>query len=323
MLDAIATALSPDVEKGRHRYVFFLTDGFVGDDDRIVASSRRFADTLEAKGQRARVFGFGVGSSPNRNLLEGLSRAGRGIAVYASNREDPLRGVNRFYRYIDSTVLKDVKVDWGDYQPSEVFPAEIPDLFASRPLILHGRYQGGGPKPVVVRGMAGDNPVEIRVTARASATADAPSNLLGALWARSKVGSLEEALWQGQSPDAAKEITQLGLDFRIVTRFTSFVAVDHSRKVGDGAPETIVQPAEVPEDVDAEMAGAVPSLNAGTASNSFQSLAVAEEVVISRRPGCACRVGEAPAGEEESREAFWAFGLVAVAISAWSRRRRI
>jgi Ca-activated chloride channel family protein len=324
MLDAIATALSPDVEKGRHRYVFFLTDGFVGDDDRIVASSRLFADTLEAKGQRARVFGFGVGSSPNRSLLEGLSRAGRGIAVYASNREDPLRGVNRFYRYIDSTVLKDVKVDWGDYQPSEVFPAEIPDLFASHPLILHGRYQGGGPKPVVVRGMAGDTPVEIRVTARASATADAPPNLLGALWARSKVGSLEEALWQNQNPDAEREITELGLDFHIVTRFTSFVAVDRSRKVGDGNPETIVQPVEAPEDVDADMAGARPIVNVGSASRSFGSLESAQVVVAGyRRPGCACRVGEAAAGEKESREAFGAFGLVAVAISAWARRRRI
>jgi Ca-activated chloride channel family protein len=325
MLDAIATALSPDVEKGRHRYVFFLTDGFVGDDDRIVASSRLFAHTLEAKGQRARVFGFGVGSSPNRNLLDGLSRAGSGIAVYASNREDPLRGVNRFYRYIDSTVLKDVKVDWGDYQPSEIFPAEIPDLFASHPLILHGRYQGGGPKPVVVRGMAGDNPVEIRVTARASATADAPPNLLGALWARSKVGWLEESLWQNQNPTAEREITELGLDFHIVTRFTSFVAVDRSRKVGDGNPETIVQPVEAPEDVDVALAGASPTVNVGSTSHAFGSVVSSEEVLVvaSRRPGCACRVGEAAAGEEESREAFGAFGLVAVAISAWARRRRI
>src|SRR5262249_24558984 len=112
-IDAVATALSPDVARGRTRYVFFMTDGLVGDDDRIVASSERFVDAMYDKGQRARVFAFGVGSAPNRHLLGGLSRVGRGIAVYGQKPEDTAAAVSKFFRFIDRSVVRDLSIDWG------------------------------------------------------------------------------------------------------------------------------------------------------------------------------------------------------------------
>src|SRR5690606_8700283 len=67
MASAVTEALSAPIEAGRHRYVFFLTDGYVGEEEAIFAGSRELVEAAARRGQRARVFGFGVGSSVNRH----------------------------------------------------------------------------------------------------------------------------------------------------------------------------------------------------------------------------------------------------------------
>ncbi len=257
MADAVKAALSTEVAPGRHRYVFFMTDGYVGNEKEIIVASDRFVSALRARGQRARVFGFGVGSSVNRHLIDGLSKAGQGIAVYASAREDPARAVNRFYHYIDRAVLTDLSVDWAGLGVSELYPAAIPDLFASHPVIVHGRFGGAPSSAVSVRARAGERSLHIPVAVRPARAQGDAYKVQGALWARAKVDGLEELLWDGHSPAVQRDITRLGLDFDMVTRFTSFVAVDRSRRVGTGDPTTVVQPVEAPEGVDVEMAGGV------------------------------------------------------------------
>jgi outer membrane protein OmpA-like peptidoglycan-associated protein/Mg-chelatase subunit ChlD len=261
--DAVREALSPDVASGRHRYVFFLTDGYVGGDDEIITGSRELVAALAKRGQKARVFSFGVGSSVNRNLLDGLATAGNGIAVYATTREDPAHAVDQFYRYIDSPVLTDVKVAWGDLGASEVYPAAVPDLFASHPVILHGRYRSVPQGPITVRAHVGEREITVPVTVH-HVLDGAKGGVLGQLWARAKVEDIEEAGWLGERPNAAAEITELGLEHSLVTAYTSFVAIDDSRVVGDGHPGQIVQPVEVPEGVDGSMAGARPGAPVST-----------------------------------------------------------
>ena len=256
MDNAVRAALDPTVTAGRHRYVFFLTDGYVGNEAEIIGGSKELVAALEARGQRARVFGFGVGSSVNRHLLDGLSRAGSGIAVYASAREDPARAVDQFFRYVDSPVLTDISIDWGDLGASEIYPQPIPDLFASRPIVLHGRHRQSRDATVVVRARDGERQLSLPVRVHHGSTAGPHGGVLGSLWARSKVGWIEEESWVGARPSGPEEITRLGLDFDLVTPYTSFVAVDESRVVGRGDPRTLVQPVETPEAVDPLAAGA-------------------------------------------------------------------
>jgi len=82
---------------------------------------------------------------------------------------------------------------------------------------------------------------------------------LDTLWARARIGRLSELMWYGHGDQSEhiEAITKLGLEHRIVTRWTSLVAVDRSRalQVGSG-PKTIRQPVDAPEGVNAVMAGA-------------------------------------------------------------------
>ncbi len=339
MANAVRDALGTTVGKGRHRYVFFLTDGHIGNEKAIFAGASELVAALEARGQRARVFGFGVGSSPNRHLLEGLSDAGKGIAVYASAREHPAAAVDRFYRYIDRAVLTDLDISWGNLGGAEIYPNPPPDLFASHPVILHGRYESMSTQdPISLHARAGEKQVKIPVKVIRSAASSGPKGgMLGALWARSKVASLEADSWTGRQRDAATKILELGLGYQLVTAQTSLIAVDRSRVVGNGKPRTIMQPVEVPEGVDGVAAGArthMPVAEAAARPKPSRPEALSaepmmsppapptepegyEDVALDRSErGCFCRaVG--PSGNE--RNWFWLLGLVMA--SCWLRGR--
>lgn len=254
MADAVDAALRPSVEPDRHRYVFFLTDGYVGNEQQILDKAQVLVAKQKQTNARARVFGFGVGSSVNRMLIDGLGKAGDGASVYATTREDPVGAVNTFFRLIDAPVIENIQIDWGNAKVSEVYPSRIPDLFASRPTIIHGRFTGKADTTITVRGESQGRPMELVAKASLSPAAANDNQALGSLWARSKVESLERDLWSGQDPKVIDQITQVGLSHRLVTAYTSFVAVDKSTKV-DGKLQTVVQPVHAPEGVDMAMAG--------------------------------------------------------------------
>jgi Ca-activated chloride channel family protein len=206
--------------------------------------------------------------------------------------------VNHFFHYIDRAVVTDLSVDWGAMGASEVFPKQMPDLFASHPVILHGRYRGKLEAPVI-SGKAGERKLKIPVVMRPAASSGDPRHVFGALWARSKIGDLEQDLAEGGA-EARREITRLGIDHHLVTPFTSFVAVDRSRRVAAGTLATIEQPVEEPEGVDVEMAGG--QRGEGTISPNGASIANAPPEPASMGASesrelhaCGCRLPDAPA----------------------------
>jgi TonB family protein len=207
---------------------------------------------MRERGQKARVMALGTGSSVNRHLLDGLTRAGDGATVYVTAREQPTAAVDTFFRLVDHPVITDITVDWGDLAVTDAEPTRIPDLFASRPLTILGHYRRAGTGSVTLSGTANGRRVELRAQVTLPARADHHA-LLAPLWARARIESLERDLWHKADTRAVAEITRLGLDFSIVTPWTSFVAVDRATTVS-GRARTIVQPIDAPEAVDPVMA---------------------------------------------------------------------
>lgn len=265
ILDAVDLALSGDVGTGRHRYVFFLTDGYVAIEDTVYARTRKWVRALAKRGQRARVFSIGLGSSVNHELLSSLAKAGDGLDVFVTTREDPREVVDRFYGYIDHPIWTDLTIDWNGMQVTSLHPSTPPDLFASRPTVLHGCYEGAPAGEV--RLTARDGERKVRATAPVQRPRVAPG-VVTTLWARARVEELRRSYSLTGDTGLVDEITDLGLSHRLVTPYTSFVAVDRSRVVGKGDPERVVQPVEVPEGVDAQMAGAYADPRAMTSMGS-------------------------------------------------------
>src|SRR5690242_19390593 len=144
MMTAIKAALEPSDNQDHIRIVCFMTDGYVGNDMEIISEVQ--------KHQNARVFAFGIGSAVNRFLLDKIAEAGRGEVEYVSLSDDGSAAAKRFHERVRNPLLTDISIDWGGLQVSDIYPSRIPDLFSAKPVVLSGRYNGGGHGVIKLRG---------------------------------------------------------------------------------------------------------------------------------------------------------------------------
>ncbi len=248
MLKAIRAALEPSDSQEHVRIVCFLTDGFVGNDMAIIGEIQKHPN--------ARVFSFGIGSSVNRFLLDKMAEAGRGEVEYVGLNDDSSAAARRFHERVRNPLLTDITIDWQGLPVTEVYPRRIPDLFSAKPVVISGRYTQPARGSIRLRGkMSGRETVR---TVPIVFPADAPEHdVLAALWARHKVDDLMSGDWSGIQrgnvrPEIREAITQLGLAYRLMTQFTSFVAVEETIVTEGGVPRRIEVPVEMPEGVSYE-----------------------------------------------------------------------
>lgn len=241
MIEGIRAALGRQAEEGHLRIIAFLTDGYIGNEREIFAEVRR------SLGQ-TRLFAFGVGSSVNRYLLEGLAEEGRGAALFQSPREAPASIVEDFVRRIGAPVLTDVRVSFEDLSVSDLEPGLLPDLFAGQPLVLHGRYDAPSTGVVTVEGKQAGVPVRVRRIVTLPDRAE-DGDAIGRLWARARIHRLHRETYDSARADVTERIVALALEHRLVTEYTSFVAVDSEISNRTGTSHSVNVPIELPQDV--------------------------------------------------------------------------
>jgi len=243
MLSGILAALHPSADPRRLRMVVFCTDGFIGNEEEIVRAVER------TRGE-ARVFGFGIGSSVNRFLVEGVARAGRGAAEIVNVRERPDEAVARLFRRLDRPVLTDLALRFEGGTARDLEPERLPDLFAGQPLVVVGRAGPTAPTHAVLDGRLGSRPWRRRLAVEPAPAAPEVA-VLGTLWARRRVEGLTNATPHGIDPRAAaEEVVSLALRFKLVTHYTSFVAVERELLLDPGLPlARILVPSELPDGV--------------------------------------------------------------------------
>ena len=262
MMKAIKAALDPSDSQYHIRIACFMTDGQVGNDGEIVAEVQ--------KHRNARVFAMGFGPAPNRALLDKMTQYGRGEVDYVAQQGNSSTVANRFNGRIRNPLLTDISIEWSNLSITEVYPKHIPDLFGAKPVIVTGRYTGGGKGTIRLKGkMAGQDfvreiPVELPDVER-------DHDALGTLWARQKIDDLmatvPEVILDPTAEQTREEITQLGLTFKLMTRYTSFVAVDEVMFTGGDNPRRLDVPIESVATVNSTVA--LESTVAVTASSTF------------------------------------------------------
>lgn len=246
MMKAIKAALEPSDSQKHLRIVCFMTDGYVGNEGEILSEIQ--------KHQNARVFSFGIGSSVNRFLLDKMSEEGRGEVEYVSLTDDGSKAAKRFHERIRNPLLTDVLIDWNGLEVADVYPKRQPDLFSAKPLIIHGRYLKSGSGTIKLKGkFAGQEVVrEIPVNFTENT---AGNDVLATLWARTRIDDLMSTDYNSVAqngktkPEIEQTITQLGLEYRLMTQFTSFVAVEEKVVNQNGKPVRVDVPVELPQGV--------------------------------------------------------------------------
>ncbi len=270
MIEGVKAALDFPADAHRQRMVFFLTDGYIGNETAILAAIReRVADT--------RLYSLGVGSSPNRYLIDEMAREGKGFSEFVRNDQDPTELVDRFYRRLNLPVLTAVETDWGELDIVDSLPATVPDLFDRQPVFLIGRYTEPGTGTFHLRGRQGRSwaevPVEVELPRRETAN---PS--LRLLWARRQIGDLMRLQVKREIPEVRARVLELALEHSLMSKYTSFVAVEKKLENGLDLPlETILIPSELPEGVSYEG-------NFGQADLSMSRIKPGDPVLAVRAP---------------------------------------
>jgi len=241
MIEGIKAALDFPHDPSRLRFVVFLTDGYIGNEAEILAE-------VEKRLGASRIFSFGIGSSVNRYLIDGLAKLGKGAVAYLGLRDSAADIMDLFIDRIGHPAMTDVAVDWGKMKVSDVYPSRIPDLFVGRAIILTGRYSGSGPAEIRIHGESASEETAVSL----HADLDSPSSShkgLPSVWARMKIADLAARAIGKGAGGLAGEIKKVALEYSLMSEYTAFVAVDSLTRTAGSEGMTVQVPVPVPEGV--------------------------------------------------------------------------
>ncbi|MGH9947514.1 MAG: VIT and vWA domain-containing protein [Pyrinomonadaceae bacterium] len=245
MMKAIKTALAPTESQTHLRIVCFMTDGFVGNENDIIAEVQKYP--------KARVFSFGIGSSVNRFLLDKLAETGNGEVEYVALDDDGSKSAKKFYERVRTPLLTDLSIDWNGMPVADVHPNKLADLFSAKPVIVNGRYTKAARGTIKLRGKVAGREI-VREIAIDLPEAEPANDVLATLWARRRVDEISSEALKGKDAEQLnKQIENLGIEFGILTQFTSFVAVEEKIVNYNGTPKRVDVPVAIPEGVDRMM----------------------------------------------------------------------
>lgn len=225
MKPALQTALNLPVIPQLMRQVVFITDGAVGNEAELLQGVARDLED-------SRLFTVAIGHAPNSWFMRKAAEIGRGSYVHIGKPDEVAEQMSALWSRIQVPALTDICVNWGD--AAEYYPEIIPDLYAGEPLWLIARL----PSEPAMIGLCGEfNGQEwsLDINGWDAAPGGSGEDNLAKLWARSKIEALEDGLMFGADPELTRlEITALALEYGLLTRHTSLVAVDKTPRRGAG-----------------------------------------------------------------------------------------
>ena len=241
LLPALRQALAMPRSSAESRSFVIATDGYV-------AVEEEAFDLIRAKLGQANFFSFGIGSSVNRHLIDGIARAGVGEPFVILGPQEAQSTSKKFRRYIDRPLLANINVEFDGLQAYSVEPMRQPDLFADRPVIVFGKYSGKAKGQVKITGKAADGEFSAVVNL-SKVKPEASNSGLRYLWARNRIADLAFKDSIGAVEGTKEEITKLGLQYNLLTKYTAFMAIDNQVRNKNGSLSTVKQPLPLPEGV--------------------------------------------------------------------------
>ena len=264
LLPALQRAMNlPRQSEGLARSVVIITDGYVSVENEAF-------ELIRSNLNQSNVFTFGIGSSVNRHLIEGLAHAGKGVPFIVTNKSEAFKEAQKLKEYIQNPVMTQIEARFPGLDVYDVEPSTIPDVLAERPVIIFGKYKGQPKGEIYLEGTSMQLPKPafkiLKVFAKGkpakpkrvkldfsleNASNDERNKAIKYLWAREKIRNKVDFNGYGLSETDKQEVTRLGLKYNLLTPFTSFIAVE-KRIVNTGADslQAVKQPLPMPENVE-------------------------------------------------------------------------
>ena len=237
MAAALRLALDGIEDTERVRQVIFLTDGAVGNEEALFT-------LLRERLGGSRLFAVGIGSAPNSHFMTRAALLGRGSFTYIGRIEEVGARMGELFAKLEAPVLRGLQVQWPEGVQVEAWPAKLPDLYAGEPVVLAVALD----RLVGEVRLVGERDAR-RWEAQIPLARNAPAQGMGTVWAREKVSALLDSLRDGApETEVRARVIELATAHRLVTRYTSFVAVDKTpARPTDEALKTAAVPTLLPE----------------------------------------------------------------------------
>ncbi len=242
LLPALKNALALPQSEGYSRSVVIATDGYV-------TVEKEAFDLIRNNLGMSNFFAFGIGSSVNRYIIEGMARVGMGEPFVVTDSRYAQEKADKMKRYIESPVLTKINLGYEGFQAYDTDPSSVPDVLAERPIIITGKFKGNATGKIKVDGYTGNGEKFTTTLDLSKASKAAENSALKYLWARNRIQLLDDYRIVGGGQEMIDEVTDLGLKYSLLTAYTSFVAVDtEARNIG-GTQTTVEQPLPLPQGV--------------------------------------------------------------------------
>lgn len=257
-----------DISSARSMVV--ITDGYVSIEKEVFELIKNNLD-------QANVFTFGIGSSVNRYLIEGMAKVSNSESFIATSTEEAYGVAKKFQEYIATPLLTQVKIESRGFDMYDLAKTSIPDVFAARPVIVHGKYRGKPEGKIIVTGYQGKKRFrqEYKVS---NGHLSKANSALKYLWARKRIGELDDYK-KLFNEDVKGRVIELGIKYNLLTNYTSFVAVDEAIVNKDGSIRTVKQPLPMPKNVNNSAVGAEGEVKEISAFKTSFTMVFEEDVI--------------------------------------------
>jgi Ca-activated chloride channel homolog len=188
-----------------------------------------------------RVYGMLMGNNANWPLMQILTEASGGFYAQVSNQDDIATQVGLAFDKATHETLHDVKLEVTGDAVSDTTDFRLTKIYQGQQLVLFGRYAQPGFAQLNLHARASGKPISISQSGYLP-DADEQSPELQQLWALDMVHAIEREHLLGMISDAEAKsrITELGVDYQLVTDYTAMIVVDEKTLqqygVEDGTP---------------------------------------------------------------------------------------
>lgn len=239
---ALESALATPANENMARNIITITDGYISDEKNVFQIIHQNLNTTS-------FFSFGIGDAVNRYLIDGIAKAGQGESFVVTDSADAAETASRFRTYIEAPILTNINVSYDGFDVYDVEPAAASTLFAQKPVVLFGKWRGEPEGSIRLTGRTGKEAYQQDISVTGIQPLEA-NQAIRYLWARSRVERLTDYGCNTRTEDAVKqEITTLGLNYSMITPYTSFIAVTDVIRNTDGTGTDVDQPLPLPSNV--------------------------------------------------------------------------
>jgi Ca-activated chloride channel family protein len=219
LFGGLSLALNP-LDADRPTGIVLVTDGVANVGK---TQQKDFIDLLE--NHDVRLFTFVMGNSANRPMLTAMTDASNGFAISVSNSDDIAGQILNATAKLTHQAMNDVEIDIDGVRTADLQPQRIGSIYHGRQIVLLGHYWGDGPAKVTLRANVAGQDKQYKT--RFNFPAQGGENPeLERLWAYATIQDMQREINDfGEEKDLQQGITDLGLEYGLVTNYTSMVVL--------------------------------------------------------------------------------------------------